>query len=321
MLSRQAYQPLCDFIAAGEAFTIIAHISPDGDTLGSTLALRHILQALGKGAQVVCADTVPAHYMFLPGAADIRQPQTGAAPGRIIAVDCADTGRMGAAAKLLEGAIAVANIDHHGTNSGYGHCNLVESSAAAAGELIYGLAKALDAPISPGAASCLYMALMTDTGNFAYSNTTGETLRTAAALLELGADGYELNLRIFRRTTLAKLQLLNMAIQGLRLYEDGRIGITAISQAQLAACQATAADTDGIVEQVRDIETVEIAIFFKEQSPNVWKASLRAKRHVDVARLCAQKGGGGHARAAGYTAEGSLAALWEEALKLAKEAL
>ena len=225
MLPQRAIDSLRDYITSRDGFTIIAHISPDGDALGSTLALLGLLRQLGKQAEAVCADGVPTLYRFLPLADQLCTPERARGYPHVISVDCADLGRLGQAQPLFAQAASTYNIDHHPTNDAYAGSNAVDPTAAATGELIYRLALSLGSPITAELAACLYTALMTDTGNFSYSNTTGDTLRIAGALLDAGADGYDLNLRIYRNTPFCKLRLLGAAIDGIRLYEQERIGM------------------------------------------------------------------------------------------------
>ncbi len=321
MLQQREIDDLCAFIKARDGFTIIAHMSPDGDTLGSSLALLWLLRKLGKQAEAVCADPAPSMYAFLPLAGEVLLPSKAAGYENVIAVDCADKARLGKAVDLFEAATATYNIDHHPTNDAYARHNAVDPSAAATGELIYRLAQSLCVQIEADFASCLYAALMTDTGNFAYSNTTGETMRIAGDLLDAGADGYGLNLRIYRSTSLERLRLLQLAIANIRLYREGAVGITSLSRAEIEESGAHDEDTEGVVDCVRDIESVEIAIFIKENGSNGWKISLRSKLMADVGAIAAQMGGGGHARAAGYSARGDLTAVWADALRRAEEAL
>ena len=321
MLAQQEIDRIRDFITHNDGFTIIAHVSPDGDTLGSSLALLGMLLQMGKAAEAVCSDRIPPQFAALPLAETIRLPKEAVGYAHAIAVDCADQSRMGSACCLFDGAESTYVIDHHFTNTGYGAYNAVDPRAAATGELIYRLSQSLGLPLNAGIASCLYTALMTDTGNFSYSNTTGDTLRIAGALLEGGADGYELNLHFFRSRSLARLKVLGKAIEQITLHGEGQIGITSLSRAQIQACGAQEEDTEGVVDYVRDIDSVEIAIFLKETGQGVWKASLRAKRKADVGALAAGLGGGGHARAAGYTAHGDRETVLGQALALAQEAL
>ncbi|MDR0840623.1 MAG: DHH family phosphoesterase [Christensenellaceae bacterium] len=323
MLRQAELQNIQAFIAGQTAFTVIAHIAPDGDTLGSSLALLCLLRGLHKQAEVVCAEPVPQVYACLPFAGGVKLPRDAAAYPAVISVDCADMARMGDALALFQKAAVTCNIDHHPTNDAYAAYNAVDASAAATGELIYSLARAVGVAVSADMANCLYAALMTDTGCFAYSNTTPDTLRIAGELLACGANGYDLNLRMFRSMPYAKLRLLGVAIANCRLYCDGQLGITTLRCEEVLSCGAREEDREGIVDHVRDIDTVEIAVFLRESEgePNTYTVSLRSKHWADVGGMAARRGGGGHARAAGYTSRGSFEEVYGDALAGAKEIL
>ena len=294
------------FIRAYDDFTLICHVSPDGDTLGSALALAHGLQRLGKRAQIVCEDHVPVIYRFLPGAEGVLQPAHVPAADAVISVDCADVRRTGACMALFTAAKHTLNIDHHRTNTCYAAANYVVQSAAT-GELIYALLVALSVPIDQEIASCLYTAIVTDTGNFAYSETTPDTMRIVAELLESGIDLPTLNRNLLRTIPLHKIKLLGRAITKTAVYDEGRLGIAALSVGDLADCGSTAEDTEGVIDSIRDIDTVEIAALLRECGDGTVRVSLRGKRYADVSCIAQKYDGGGHRLAAGCTLRCSLA--------------
>ncbi len=314
-------EAIAALLKENDDFLIISHVSPDGDTLGSALALAHMLESLGKQAQVVCADKVPHIYGFLPGALDILLPEQARAARVAIAVDCADAQRLDTALPLFEAAETSCNIDHHMTNTQYADFNYIQGKAAATGELIFALLCALGVEPDAHAASCLYAALISDTGNFAYANTTPETLRIAARLMECGAEHTRINRLIFRTTPLHKKKLLGAVLTKLALYEDGKIGAACLSKEEVAACGATEEDAEGIIDHIRDVEGVELALFIRESQAGVYKVSLRSKFQADVGDIAKLMGGGGHKRAAGYTALGDMDGVAAEALRLARDAV
>ncbi len=313
---------IAQLIKANDEFAIVAHVSPDGDTLGCVLALAHALKRMGKRIEAVCASPVPHIYEFLPGAKDILSPGEAKPARVVIAVDCADEARMDVARPLFQGAQHTVNIDHHMTNNSYAQFNHVDGHAAATGELIYKLILQLGEIPDADEASCLYAALMSDTGNFAYSNTTPDTLRIAAELMELGADNTEINRRIYRTIPLQKQKLLGLALTKLSLHEDGKIGVSRISRADIVSCGASDEDAEGIIDHIRDIEGVEIALTVREADAGVYKVSLRSKAYADVGAIAKRMGGGGHMCASGYTAYGAVMdEAADAALSLAGEAL
>lgn len=194
-------QPLASIarlIAENNDFTLIMHVSPDGDSIGSACALRLALMAMGKRVQAVCDGDVPRIYRFLEGAEDIIKPNDARITSAAIAVDCADEGRMGAADEIFAQAKHTANIDHHVTNTMFAQHNAVEAHAAAAAEVVKRLIEQLDADFGANIATCLFCGLVTDTGNFAYSNTTPDTLFAAGELLQRGADNALINRAVYR---------------------------------------------------------------------------------------------------------------------------
>lgn len=312
--------PIAELIRENDHFLVIAHVSPDGDTLGSALALSLSLKRMGKRVQTVCEDKVPHIYEFLPGAQEVLRPENAAAARVAIAVDCADAQRLGSALPLFRAAEATVNIDHHATNSGYADRNCVEK-AGATGELVYRLLLRLGVEPDAQAATCLYTALMSDTGSFAYSSTTPDTLRVAAALMERGANNAEINRRVYRTIPLHKQKLLGVTLAKLALHAGGKVGIACLSAGEIASCGASGEDTEGIIDHIRDVEGVEIAILIRGTDENAFKVSLRSKHFADVGALAARMGGGGHQRAAGYNAYGTMDEAAHIALRLAKEVL
>lgn len=308
------------FLQTQDDFTLIAHISPDGDTLGSSLALFHALLRMGKRAQVVCADEVPAAYRFCPHADEVQKPDLARQTGAVVTVDCADKRRLGACAALFDGAAHTLNIDHHGTNDAFAEVNWVEP-VGATGELVYRLLSRLPVEIDVEAASLLYVALTTDTGNFSYSNASPQTFRIAAELLERGIDLPELNRRLFRTVPYRKRLLEARTVARCALHAGGRIAVSTLSLENFAACGATGADAEGLIDLLRDIDTVEIAALLREQKSGTVQVSLRGKRVANVSRIASRFGGGGHWFAAGCVLPGPLEAAAAAVLAAAREAL
>ncbi|MBQ2191397.1 MAG: bifunctional oligoribonuclease/PAP phosphatase NrnA [Clostridia bacterium] len=298
---------IISFIKEGERFTLLSHLSPDGDTLGSALALMHLLKRLGKTCEVVCPNPVPKIYAFLPGSEAVLLPEDAEGYDRVISVDCADTPRFGRAIRFFTGAQATAAIDHHVTNPRFAGINLVEPEASATAEVIFELYNRMDMPIDSTVAVCLYTGIVTDTGNLSYSNTTPNALRIIADFVEQGlVDISDLNRRIYRTVPYAKTRVQGFVTSRIRLECGGAVGIGTLTQAQMHDFNATNEDCEGIVDCVRDIDCVKIAVFIRESADGTYKVSLRSKFIGDVGRIAGLHGGGGHERAAGYTAHESL---------------
>ena len=305
------------FIQSHQTFYLAAHQSPDGDTLGSCLALRAALRSMGKDATVVCPDTTPKNLAFLEeidtvtGADGIKPPKEA-----VIFVDCADHKRTGALQLILESAPYQFCIDHHGTNPRESKDGDWVEEVGATGELILRLLEALNVPITHGIAVALYTAIATDTGNFAYSNTTAESFSAAAKLMAYDIDLPELNRILFREMPLAKAKLTAYVLGEMELSADGRLNIAAIPQAVMDRYHATKEDCEGLIDDMRDVDTVEAACILKESDGCV-RVSMRSKRSCDVAAIAKRFGGGGHLRAAGCTLYLPL----EEAKRAMREAL
>ena len=309
------------FIQSHRSFYLAAHQSPDGDTLGSCLALRRALLALGKDATVVCADPVPEYLTFLDGA-DTVQSADGLLPPReaVLFVDCADHRRTGSLEAILETAPYQFCIDHHGTNPRMSKDGDWVEEVGATGELVLKLLEAIDAPIDREIAAALYTAISTDTGNFSYSNTTADTFCACAKLMAYGVDLPELNRVLFRSMHLSKARLIAYVLTEMQLYCGGRLAIASIPQAVLSEYGATKADCEGLIDYLRDVDTVEVACVLREEDGAV-RVSMRSKRFCDVAAVGKRFGGGGHLRAAGCTLYRPLPAAAETMRDALKEAL
>ncbi len=308
------------FIKDHNDILLIAHMSPDGDTLGSCFALYGALSANGKHVQVVCEDPVPSLYAFLPFSETLTPPEQALPAEAVICVDCADVARLGRCEPLFRAAKATLNIDHHGTNDHYADFNYVKK-AAATGELIYRVITELQLTLSKDIASCLYTAIAADTGNFAYSNTTPDTFRITAELLDAGFDLPDLNKRLFRTVPFHKLKLQALTIEKTSLHEDGRISIAYLTLDEIVSCGAQAEDTEGIIEMIRDIASVEIAMLLRESKDGTVRVSLRGKTCADVSKIATQYQGGGHKFAAGCTLSMPIEQAAEQMLAAAKKRL
>ena len=327
-----------DRLSAPGRVLLLAHVYPDGDVLGSQLGLGLALRAAGRS--VVCAGhhAVPESFHFLPGAMDVQQWKEGT-PGHdlVITLDTPDPSRVGG---LLEGCrgpgVRFLNIDHHGDNRRYGDVNWIEPRAAATGEMVHDLLLALRLPLTPGVATNLYTAIVTDTGSFRYSNTTPKTLRVAAGLVEAGADPALIAIRLYETRRLAGLHLLGRLLQEVQTNATGTVAWLVISQAHAASPDLL--EAEDFVTYPRSLRSAKVAILFRELgggppvdgTPPVGrpalspphggaapslpaappvpmvKVSFRSKGEVDVARIAASFGGGGHRNAAGAVIAGQL---------------
>lgn len=281
-------------LKAANKILITAHIQPDGDAIGSTLALMQMLRALGKSAQIFIDDTVRKNLQTLPHFEEIRRPKPDEKfDADLLVVLDTSLDRIGNVSKLTDAPIV--NIDHHVTNKGEG-CDLyVETEAAATCEIIFKLAGELDATITPDVATCLYTGLATDTGFFQFSNTRAETLATAAKLITLGVSPNFISEQLEKKS-LAEVRGLSAALNSLKMFYGDKVAGMILDHATMKTFDST----EGFIDEIRVIETVDVAFLLSEKAPNVCRVSMRSKG-VNVAQIADKLGGGGHVRAAGCT--------------------
>lgn len=302
---------IAQWLLQRDDFAVIPHVSPDGDSYGSCLALAMGLASLGKRA-FVGAPPVPEMYSFLPGQYLICTPESAPfAPRALVHVDTASPDRI---AMAFPQAREAALIDHHETNAGFDDVRWINGRASSAGEMLMALLQEMHIDITPDMATCLYTAISTDTGNFQFASTTPESLRATAMLIEKGLDIGRISAHLFRSRTLARTALLGEALRAMRLSADGRIAMTIVSREMMRRCNATHADTEGIVNYLNEIQGVRAAVMLEEREGET-KASLRSQEWIDVAAIARELGGGGHKSAAGVT----IHAAPEEAAKLLEQ--
>ena len=308
-----------ELIEKHDRFAITSHIRPDGDSLGSSLGLCWILRGLGKNAEVIMCDQVPHAYAKLPGADAVRVvDDIDRHYDAVFVIECSDVTRPGLP-KLKDQF--VVNIDHHSTTALFGNVNWIDSTAAAVGEMVYNLAKAIGARVTSELASCIYAALLTDTGSFHFSNTTERTFKIASELVRHGAQPAKLSQAIFYSHPYGKVKLVGAVLSTLQRDESGRIAWITMTKDAMKESGATEEDTDGIINYPLTIGEVEAAAFFRELPNSTYRISLRSKNRVNVARVAEQFGGGGHCNAAGFTIVANSDELTRQVIAKLKEAV
>ncbi|NLY47119.1 MAG: bifunctional oligoribonuclease/PAP phosphatase NrnA [Tissierella sp.] len=296
-----------DIINKSTKIFIASHVNPDGDNIGSSLSLALALKKIDKEVFVLSTDGIPNDFKFLPGSELIQDYNESMGPiDLFIAVDSSDVDRLGKNKDLIKTTNKVINIDHHISNTKFGHINIVNPKASATGELIYYFIKRLNIKIDKDIATNIYTAINTDTGKFSYDNVSSDTHRIAAELLDAGADIKEVNINIYESSSIERTKLFIKTLGGLKTYSNNKIAIAKISQDILTETNTTLDDTEGIVSFIRGIGPVEVSCILKEISEKEVKVSLRSKEYVDVASICGVFNGGGHIRAAGCTINSDL---------------
>ena len=238
-----------------------------------------------------------------------------------VALDCAEKSRLGELENHLRNYRLVINIDHHETNEPFGDLNLIEPESSSTGELVFRLLEYAGLPIGADAAGNIFAAIQTDTGSFRYSNTTAEALRIAAALMELGANPWEISKQVMDTYSLPRLKLLEMALSTIEFHHDESIGIMVLSEEMFEKAGAQQSDSEGFVDYPRFVSGVELGVLIRETGENECKFSLRSNSSLDVARLASRFGGGGHVRASGFRFQGPLKDVKNDFLKEAGRAL
>ena len=301
---------------SNDDFIVTSHISPDGDNIGSTLSMYYALNTLGKNVYYVLDDNPPQNLKFLVQDINIlKSEEVNLNDYNIIALDCGDKNRICLSQDLIDNAKSIICIDHHASNDYYGDFNYVDIEASSTCELVYNLLVEYEKVenrniIDENIATCLYTGLVTDTGNFVYSNTHPSSFEMAKELLLKGAKKDTIIQRVFQSNPYNYYKLLGEALNTLDIV-DGKIASIMINKDMLKRNVISFNDVDGITPYTRDIEGVEVGILLKEKKENEVKVSLRSKSYIDVSKIAQSFGGGGHIRAAGCTIYSSI----EEAKK------
>ncbi len=296
------------------SFNLISHMLPDGDSIGSLLAMGEGLRRLGREVRMYTPGLVPRKYAFLEGAERIlHEDFAGGAETITIVLDSSDADRLGVFKDAVMAGKEVINIDHHVTNQRFGHLNLVDADASATGEIVYHILVDLGVSIDRSIAEALYVAISTDTGSFKYENTAPGTHRVVARLLEHGINPGALSQKIFDEHPLPFYMMLREAISSLEMYAGSRVAVMTLSRDLRQRYGAGPDDLEGIVNYTRNIEGVELGILFYVDRENEVKVGFRSKS-LDVSVLAGRFNGGGHARASGCRLEGEFEAMKDRVL-------
>ncbi len=286
-------------------FLVTSHIDPDGDSVGSQLAIAYVLKRLGKKVKVGSEDGIPDTYSFLVDGIEIEtRIEQGASVA--VVVDCGSLERVGRLRPAVEASSKILNIDHHKTNVRFGDVNLVDTSAGATAEILFDLIHQMDLPLTRMEAECLLAAIMTDTGCFRFPTTTPKTMRIGAQLIEAGANPYRVATEIFWSRSPAGIKLLGGALSTIEVDCDGRIATMEVTRRMYEESGANNRDTEGFANYPRSIKGVVVGILLREVDHGMFRVSLRSKEGYDVDRVASALGGGGHPTAAGFRIQGDL---------------
>jgi bifunctional oligoribonuclease and PAP phosphatase NrnA len=305
-------QAVADTLRAADKVVVVAHENPDGDALGSMLGATLGLRDLGKDVVMYLVGTAPtpAEYAFLDLRDLTRELPADLGERVVLAVDCANTRRIGEDTSIVDGAKLVLNVDHHHDNSRFGDVALVVDDASSTAEIVRDILSALGVELTPEIAEALYVGLVTDTGRFQYTNTTPKALRLAAELVEAGADVHAVFRHVYETVQFAKLKLLARALERAQLFEGGRLVISYLLKDDFGAVGAEEPYSEGIIDSLRSVEGSEMVALIREPPRDDGPArriSLRSSHdEVDVSAIARAAGGGGHRQAAGFSSELSI---------------
>ena len=292
---------------------ILTHNNPDGDAIGSSLAVYTALKNVGKNVEIIIPE-LPRIFNFLPNAEDIKKEGSKEIYDLAISLDCATLKLLNGWSNYFEDAKFRVVVDHHSTNAMYGDLNYVDLSAPACSQVLYSLFNYYNVDITPEIGTCLMTGIITDTGGFQYSGVSRETFEIAADLLDSGVNISKIYKKVFSTHTKGNFALRKIALDRMELLEDGRISFTYITREDEEKVNAETGDYEGIVDEGRNIEGVEVAIFLHEVKDG-FKVSTRANEYVNVSDVCLMFGGGGHPRAAGATMQGTPEQIKEKLVK------
>jgi len=295
---------IVDAVRARQRFVLSSHARPDGDSIGSQLAMAFALQAMGKDALVVNADPASPPLMAFPGVRDIRlAPSVEGDFEAAIIMECGDLRRTGVGG--LE-RFFVINIDHHPGNTGYGQINWFDPSAAACAEMVYDLVRALGVPLSTTIATHVYLAILTDTGSFHYSGISTRTFEICRECVAAGVDPVMVARNIYDSNNMGRLKLFGAVLGAMQIDQTGRIAIVYVDHEMARIAGGTYEDTEGLVNLPLTVKEIEAVIFFKQENGDEYRVSLRSKGDVDINAIAKEYGGGGHKNASGCTVSGPI---------------
>ena len=297
-------QLIVDAIGVRRRFVICSHARPDGDSIGSALAMAYALRALGKTVRVVNSDPAPAPIQAFPGVRDIEIADRidGEFDAAII-MECGDLSRTGVGG--LD-RFFVINIDHHPGNKGYGDIRWFDDSAAACGEMVFALIRALGVPLSVEIATHIYLAILTDTGSFHYSSISPHTFDICRQAVEAGVDPVLVARNVYDSNNMGRLKLFGSVLRAMQLDRSGRIAIVYLDHEMAREAGGTYDDTEGLVNLPLTVKEIQAVVFFKQLEGEEYRVSLRSKGDVDIGSVAKAFGGGGHKNAAGCTVTGAI---------------
>jgi phosphoesterase RecJ-like protein len=313
MTDTAARDRIVDAIRARRTFVISSHSRPDGDSIGSQLAMAYALRELGKEVRVVNSDRAPGPLLAFPGVGEIEiSNEAGGPADATIVMECGDLARTGVSGLDRQ---FVINIDHHPGNTEYGQINWFDASAAACGEMVFDLIKALGVPTTFEIGTHIYLAILTDTGSFHYGNMTPRTFEMCREVIEAGVDPVAVARSVYDSNNMGRLKLFGAVLSAMQIDPSGRIAIVYLDHDMARAAGGTYEDTEGLINLPLTVKEIQAVVFFKQIEGDEYRVSMRSKGDIDIGAVAKASGGGGHKNAAGCTVTGPIDALQKSFLK------
>jgi phosphoesterase RecJ-like protein len=310
---------------SSQRILLASHTNPDGDAIGSLIATGLSLNALNKETTLYNESPIPAVYRFLPEVGRVVRKIEKTAYDLAVILDCSNLDRIGEAVSVVKQIPLIVNIDHHITNTLFGHVQLINTSACATSEIVYWLIKRMGVPLDKFIATAIYTGILTDTGSFRFSNTNRAAFAICREMLDLGVDPYHISQHVYGTYSLGRIKLLNLALDSIEISHNGKVSIMTLTKDMFLETHTQPEDGDGLINYAKRIEDVRVAALIQEhlngkgplKNNNIYHVSLRSDGSVDVAAIASMFGGGGHASAAGFNIESTLSEIKSIILNLA----
>ena len=313
------------YLKNSDHILVATHTNPDGDAIGSLIAMGLCLDVLNKKTTLYNESPIPAVYRFLPATNRVVRNLKNENYDLAVILDCGDLQRIGKAVSMVRQVPVIVNIDHHVTNTRFGHFQLIDTSACATAEIVYRLIKQMDVPFDKAIATSIYTGILTDTGSFRFSNTNRAAFSICQEMVGLGVDPYIIAQHVYGTYSLGRIKLLNLALDSIEISDNGKLSIMTLTQDMFNETHTQAEDVDGLINYAKRIEDIKMAALIQEHRNskkklnafNSFHISLRSNGSVDVAAIAASFGGGGHSSAAGFSIESTLSDIKLQLLSMA----
>lgn len=300
------FQKIKHIIDNGNTFLVTSHIDPDGDSVGSALSMYWMFESLGKKAIIYMKDKTPYRYKFLDTPSLVTHDFPEGYFDAVFVLDCGSLFRVGDGYEKLKSLGRIINIDHHDTNETFGEINFIDAKACSTAEILYKLYRSMNISINYNMAINIYTAISTDTGSFRHENTNSDAFLICEQMLKLGVNPSYVSQMVFENHPKERFRLFGMLLSTLETYDEDRIAITYITKEMFQKTGTSREHSEGFVEMLKEIKGIEVVVLLREIGANRYKASMRAKKDVNVAEICNLFGGGGHKKAAGCVIDGSI---------------